>query len=79
MLHRPEHLNAIDADMIDEMLDLLRQASADRSVRALILTGAGRGFCAGGDLAVLGGGASGSAGSDAIAARVGRGRPTCVP
>ena len=55
VLHRPERLNAIDADMIDEMLDLLRQASADRSVRALILTGAGRGFC-GRRSAVLGGG-----------------------
>ncbi len=64
VLHRPERLNAIDADMINEMLDVLRQASVDRSVRSLILTGAGRGFCAGGDLAVLGGGASGGTGSN---------------
>jgi 2-(1,2-epoxy-1,2-dihydrophenyl)acetyl-CoA isomerase len=58
-LDRPERLNAIDGRMIGELLEHLDDAAADRSVRSLILTGAGRGFCAGGDLNAI---AAGSAG-----------------
>ncbi|MEH0577849.1 enoyl-CoA hydratase-related protein [Streptomyces sp. B21-108] len=49
-LNRPETLNALTPDMRDHLIDLFAQASADPDVRAVVLTGAGRGFCAGADL-----------------------------
>lgn len=49
-LHRPEKLNALTFSMFDEITDLWRTLEGDRSVRAVVLTGAGRGFCAGLDL-----------------------------
>lgn len=49
-LHRPAVLNAIDMEMATLLKTALQKASADQRVRAVILTGAGRGFCAGGDL-----------------------------
>ncbi|MEU4873901.1 enoyl-CoA hydratase-related protein [Streptomyces sp. NPDC021608] len=56
-LDRPETLNALTPDGRDRLITLLGEASADPGVRAVILTGAGRGFCAGADL--RGGGARG--------------------
>lgn len=49
-LHRPAVLNAIDMEMATLLKTSLQKASADQRVRTVILTGAGRGFCAGGDL-----------------------------
>ncbi|MGQ4598404.1 enoyl-CoA hydratase-related protein [Nocardia sp. R6R-6] len=49
-LDRPTRLNAITFDMFDEFVELQREIEADKDVRALILTGSGRGFCAGLDL-----------------------------
>ncbi|MDA0788133.1 MAG: crotonase/enoyl-CoA hydratase family protein [Proteobacteria bacterium] len=49
-LNRPEKLNAFTDQMRDEILDALDHADADDEVRAIIFTGAGRGFCAGKDL-----------------------------
>jgi enoyl-CoA hydratase len=49
-LNRPERLNAISRRMIDELNAVLDAVEADRSVRALVLNGAGRAFCAGFDL-----------------------------
>jgi enoyl-CoA hydratase/carnithine racemase len=49
-LNRPERLNAFNAEMIDRWVACLEQAQADRAVRAIVLTGAGRGFCSGGDV-----------------------------
>ena len=49
-LDRPEKLNAVDTPMLDELSAHIRDAEADESVRAVLLTGAGRGFCSGGDL-----------------------------
>ena len=49
-LNRPETLNAVTADMREELIVLLDRASADPDVRAVVLTGAGRGFCSGADL-----------------------------
>ncbi|MCV7205631.1 enoyl-CoA hydratase/isomerase family protein [Mycolicibacterium peregrinum] len=50
LLDRPEKLNAVDTPMLDELSARLAEAAADDSVRALLLTGAGRAFCSGGDL-----------------------------
>lgn len=49
-LDRPEKLNAVDTPMLDELSAHVRGAGADESVRAVLLSGAGRGFCSGGDL-----------------------------
>jgi len=49
-LDRPDRLNAINGAMIDDMLATVERAAADESARALVLTGAGRAFSAGGDL-----------------------------
>ena len=49
-LNRPEQLNAINLEMLDEFNDLFVRLSKDDAIRILIITGAGRGFCAGADL-----------------------------
>jgi 2-(1,2-epoxy-1,2-dihydrophenyl)acetyl-CoA isomerase len=49
-LHRPEALNAWTPDMGRELLDGVRRAVADDRVRAVLITGAGRAFCAGADV-----------------------------
>ncbi len=49
-LNRPEKLNAFTGDMLREMMDALDRADADDAIRAIIVTGAGRAFCAGADL-----------------------------
>ncbi len=49
-LNRPDSLNAIDTVMLAEFEDLFRLLSDDESVKVVIITGAGRGFCAGADL-----------------------------
>jgi 2-(1,2-epoxy-1,2-dihydrophenyl)acetyl-CoA isomerase len=52
-LNRPERLNALNAELVEALLERLESLAADESVRAVILTGAGRGFCAGGDVGSL--------------------------
>jgi enoyl-CoA hydratase/carnithine racemase len=49
-LNRPEALNAFTNDMLMELIDACDRADADDSISAIIVTGAGRGFCAGADL-----------------------------
>lgn len=49
-LHRPEKLNAFTGVMMAEMIDAFDRSDTDDNVRAVIVTGAGRGFCAGADL-----------------------------
>jgi enoyl-CoA hydratase/carnithine racemase len=49
-LHRPDRLNAFTTRMMHELIDAFDQADADDAVRAIIVTGAGRAFCAGADL-----------------------------
>src|SRR6266446_6646181 len=50
-LNRPDRLNSFTDAMHAEVRDALDKVKADASVRVLLLTGAGRGFCAGKDLA----------------------------
>lgn len=52
-LNRPERLNAFDRPMSATLVAALRETAADDAVRVIIVTGAGRAFCAGADLAVL--------------------------
>ncbi|WP_342130338.1 enoyl-CoA hydratase/isomerase family protein [Hydrogenophaga sp. OTU3427] len=49
-LNRPAALNAIHFELHTELSRLFREIARDRSIRAVVLTGAGRAFCAGGDL-----------------------------
>ncbi|MER6025082.1 enoyl-CoA hydratase-related protein [Streptomyces sp. NPDC001851] len=64
-LNRPDALNALTPALRDRLIDLLTEASADPDVRAVVLTGAGRGFCAGADL-------RGGAGGDRLPGDVAR-------
>lgn len=52
-LNRPEKMNALSPDLIQAIIVALDEAEADTSCRALMLTGTGRAFCAGADLAGL--------------------------
>ncbi|MEM9565241.1 MAG: enoyl-CoA hydratase [Actinomycetota bacterium] len=58
-LNRPERLNAWNADLAAGYFDSLDRAAADPGVAAIVVTGAGRGFCAGADMDVLQGIGSG--------------------
>ena len=53
-LNRPEKLNAFDGPMCRELTEALRMLAGSEAVRVIVLTGAGRAFCAGADLSVLG-------------------------
>lgn len=55
-LNRPERLNAMNRELMTAAVEVFEKAASDPSIRVLILTGAGRGFCAGGDLAGFAGG-----------------------
>ena len=50
-LNRPDKRNAMSDDMRTEFIDALERVAADKVIKALVLTGAGKGFCAGGDIA----------------------------
>ncbi len=52
-LNRPERLNATHEPMHQELIRVWRDVHLDRSIRALVVTGAGRAFSAGGDLAMI--------------------------
>jgi enoyl-CoA hydratase/carnithine racemase len=59
-LNRPDRLNALNDQMQIEIADAVVQADSDPNIRVVIITGAGRAFCAGGDLNNLGGSTNGS-------------------
>ena len=50
-LNRPERLNAFTYEMIGEVYDAMRQCTDDPGIGAIVVTGAGRGFCSGADIA----------------------------
>ncbi|MGV2979239.1 enoyl-CoA hydratase [Camelimonas sp. ID_303_24] len=58
-LNRPDRLNAWTRNMEGELRQAMEQAAADDAVRAIVITGAGRGFCAGADMNLLSGLSSG--------------------
>jgi 2-(1,2-epoxy-1,2-dihydrophenyl)acetyl-CoA isomerase len=50
-MNRPDVLNSLNSDIVFVLIDALNNAAEDDNVRAIVLTGNGRGFCAGADLA----------------------------
>lgn len=62
-LNRPERMNAISRDMLEELSAKVTEANKDPEVRCIVLTGNGRGFCAGLDLVDVGSGGIGSGGA----------------
>jgi 2-(1,2-epoxy-1,2-dihydrophenyl)acetyl-CoA isomerase len=52
-LNRPDRLNAMSRAMLDALLEALPRLAADPEVGVVVLTGAGRGFCAGGDVKAM--------------------------
>jgi enoyl-CoA hydratase/carnithine racemase len=58
-LNRPERRNALGPVMVNELLWALDDATNDDTVRSVVITGAGKAFCAGGDFSQMGGGADG--------------------
>jgi methylglutaconyl-CoA hydratase len=53
ILNRPEKHNALNEAIIDQLKHLLRKANDDTSIKAIIITGAGKDFCSGADLSTL--------------------------
>ena len=49
-LNRPERMNSFSTELLAEWADAIKQATEDDEVRVLLVTGAGRAFCAGADL-----------------------------
>jgi enoyl-CoA hydratase/carnithine racemase len=74
-LNRPDRMNAIVPEMGERLFDLLELAGRDPEVRAIVVTGAGRAFCAGQDMEVLGELGSGEQQLDAVVAA----RPQTLP
>lgn len=52
-LNKPDKYNAFDAELVDAWADALDELAANKQVHAIVVTGAGKAFCAGGDLATL--------------------------
>ncbi len=53
VMNRPDRLNALNNELATALNEALGRVAADESVRVVVLTGAGRAFCAGGDLSVI--------------------------
>jgi enoyl-CoA hydratase/carnithine racemase len=52
-LNRPDRLNALGGTLREDLLDAITRAAADPEVRVMVVTGAGKGFCAGGDVKAM--------------------------
>ena len=63
-LNRPERLNAVNTQMMQELLSALDDVDEDDEIRVLVLTGAGRGFCSGDDVRRMAGGTEIGTGTD---------------
>ncbi|HZU72684.1 MAG TPA: enoyl-CoA hydratase-related protein [Acidimicrobiales bacterium] len=61
-LNRPERMNTMNGELLAGALEALETAAGDREVKAVIFTGTGRAFCAGGDLQGMAGGGGGGGG-----------------
>ena len=55
VLNRPETRNALDLDLRFELIDLFQRIGDDDDVKVVVLSGAGKGFCSGGDIRTMGG------------------------
>jgi enoyl-CoA hydratase/carnithine racemase len=66
-LNRPDKRNAIDGDIMNGLLEAIERIKADKSVRVVVLSGAGKGFCAGLDMASFGDMVSGELTSEGVA------------
>ena len=64
LFNRPDKLNALTPSMLNLFLQTVRRAAADPDAKVILITGEGRGFCAGLDLSVIGTGASSEAVAD---------------
>jgi enoyl-CoA hydratase/carnithine racemase len=73
-LNRPDRLNAFTTQMLEDLLALFDEIDADDAVRAVVVTGAGRGFCAGADLGEGGGTFDAGGGAGGSVPRDGGGR-----
>lgn len=72
-LNRPERLNAMNFELLEAALAAIERAASDDAARVVVLTGAGRGFCAGGDLSAgAGGGVASGGGIDTDIGRLRR-------
>ncbi len=54
-LNRPEQMNSLNDEIVTELYEAMWKADADRATKVIVLTGAGRAFCAGGDISGFGG------------------------
>ena len=52
-MNRPDRLNAMSGAMLDAMIEALPRLAADKNIGVVVLTGAGRGFCSGGDVKAM--------------------------
>ena len=52
-LNNPDQMNAITTDMIDSLVEVLTHADFDKDIRVIVLSGAGKSFCAGGDIKAM--------------------------
>jgi len=82
-LNRPEKLNAITPQMTQELISALDDVDEDDEMRVLVITGAGRGFCAGADVGGMSGGAEGDTsavrGAEAIRQGLTQGAGRIIP
>ena len=65
-LNRPDKRNAMSDAMRGEFIDALEMVAADKTIKALVLTGAGKGFCAGGDVKGMAARGDGTVGAQTI-------------
>lgn len=65
-LNRPEQLNSMTPQLLEGALEALEEAASDDAVKVVVLTGAGRAFCAGGDLGGMAKGNAGGLSSDGL-------------